>query len=100
MRKKMMVDERMPPRRPMLRKVTVSGPTVLGCQARATDISEAGCRISVPVNICTGSYVEVAFTPSINPQGWVAWSRNGVIGINFVVPLSSKAVAQLSDLEI
>lgn len=84
----------------MLRRVTVSGPTVMRCQGCATDISEAGCRISVPTNIYTGAFLEVAFTPSINAQGWVAWSQNGVIGINFAVPMSGKAVAQLSDIEI
>ena len=93
-------SDRSPPRRPTLRSVVLSGPTVLRCRATATDISEAGCRISVPTNIFTGSYLEVVFTSSINAQGWVAWSKNGVIGINFVVPLSSKAVAQLSDIEI
>lgn len=92
--------ERTPPRRPMLRKVTVSGPNVILCHGRATDISEEGCRISVPVHISTGSFLHVAFSPSINAQGWVAWSKNGVIGVNFSVPMSSKAVGILSDIII
>lgn len=92
--------ERVPPRRPMLHDVTVVGPTVMRCHGRATDISEEGCRISVPIHINTGSYLDVAFSPSINAQGWVAWSKNGVIGMHFTVPMSSMAVAKLSDIKI
>jgi hypothetical protein len=95
-----MTDERVPHRRPMLHSVTLRGPTVLDCEARATDVSEAGCRVSVPIKILAGSYVEVSFTSSINAQGWVAWSKNGVIGVHFAVPMAPRVVAQLTDIEI
>jgi hypothetical protein len=75
----------------------VSGPTVLECRARATDISEAGCRISVPTNISAGAYVAVEFDQSITGQGWVAWSKNGVIGVHFVVRMSPHAVSRLTE---
>jgi len=54
----------------------------------------------VPIKILAGSYVEVSFTSSINAQGWVAWSKNGVIGVHFAVPMATRAVAQLTDIEI
>ena len=91
------MDERHAARRSVLRKVKVSGPTVWECDARATDISEAGCRISVPTNISTGAFVTVEFERTIIAQGWVAWSRGGVIGVDFVVPVSPQAVARLTN---
>ena len=91
------MDERHAARRSVLRKVKVSGPTVWECDARATDISEAGCRISVPTNISTGAFVTVEFEQSIIAQGWVAWSKTGLIGVDFVVPMTPQAVARLTN---
>ena len=91
------MDERQAPRRPILRVVMMRGPTVPECRARAADISEGGCRISVPTNIAVGSFVEVEFEHSITGQGWVAWSKNGVIGVNFTVSMSPAAIAILTN---
>ena len=91
------MDERAKSRLPILREVILNGPTLEQCRACATDISEAGCRIAVPTHINTGAFVTVEFEQSITGQGWVAWSTAGVIGVDFVVPMSPQAVARLTN---
>lgn len=89
------MEERELARRPLLQCVKVATTSLIECDGTATDITDRGCRVSVSANIAVGSFVSITFSPAIIVQGWVAWSNNGVIGVDFVLPLARGAVTKL-----
>ena len=57
------------------------------------DLTELGCRLSLAERITVGSNVKIALTSSIEVTGWVVWSINGHIGVEFASPMSANAFA-------
>ena len=48
-----------------------------------TDLNNFGCRVTLSERIIIGSSVTMALTSSIEVIGWVAWSVDGAIGVQF-----------------
>lgn len=63
--------------------------------ATVCDLSPVGCGLVTNDRVAVGSFVEVVFDERIRPAGWVTWSRNGGIGVNFDYPLVPAAFEQI-----
>ncbi|WP_416221845.1 PilZ domain-containing protein [Sphingomonas sp. S1-29] len=88
-------DKRRFARRKVLRRVRIATLTRHQIAATVRDLSPVGCGLVTNERVAVGSFVEVVFDERIRPAGWVTWSRNGALGVDFDYPLVPAAFEQI-----
>ena len=63
--------------------------------ARATELSEFGCRLEVGYKMTVGTCVTVGLTAFLAVAGWVAWVGRDAVGIEFAHRLPDAVVAAI-----
>lgn len=54
---------------------------------RLTDLTGLGCRLSTAERVSMGVFVTVHIPGFTQISGWVAWSEDGELGLDFANPL-------------
>jgi hypothetical protein len=56
-------------------------------QVIVTDMTNNGCRITIDRRVTVGTFVTVTVPDFIEISGWVAWSSQTALGVDFSHPL-------------
>ena len=70
-----------------LRATFQSDDDALPLDALITDIAPSGCRIECASQAVCGAHATIIMRPSVLVSGRVAWSQDGLLGIDFAGPL-------------
>lgn len=82
-------------------RVTVRLSAVLKCdrtptqQVIATDITRSGCRVIIQRRVSVGTFVTLAIPSYVDVFGWIAWSDDRVLGIDFSHALPPAVLAHI-----
>lgn len=94
-------EERHAARRLLSLPARLAGERVRGdAIGRTMDITALGCRLAVAEPPPVGSYVAIDVAGCSGIAGWVAWSRNGQLGVDFAHPLPDAVVEHLLGLSL
>lgn len=83
------LDERVALRAPIRLMATLKSDKIPLWPVEVTDVTQLGCRIAVPERVSVGTFVTLAIPTFVDLVGWVAWSTNTALGIDFSHPLPS-----------
>ena len=91
------MDERKARRRAASLAARLYSTVTAPCSVRVLDLTHLGCRVSTSQVLSVGAFVtlEVPHFTAIN--GWVAWSLDGEIGLDFAHPLPLRVVDYILD---
>ena len=86
------------------RRVSLRLCAVLKCdktplqQVIATDMTRTGCRAIIQRRVSVGTFVTLAIPTFVEVSGWVAWSTDHALGINFSHALPPAVLAHVVKL--
>lgn len=86
------------------RRVSLRLRAVLKCdktptqQVIATDFTRTGCRAVIQRRVSVGTFVTLAIPTFVEVFGWVAWSTDHALGINFSHNLPPPVLAHVVGL--
>lgn len=80
-------DKRRFARQRVSRAVSIVTLTRPQLAADVRDLTPSGCGLVTDHRIAIGSFVDVVFDQRIRTAGWVTWSRDGALGVDFDYPL-------------
>ncbi len=75
----------------------LSGAVTVPCPVRVLDLTHLGCRVSTSQVLSVGAFVTLALPHFTDINGWVAWSLDGEIGLDFAHPLPLRVVDYILD---
>lgn len=67
-------------------------------QVIATDITRSGCRVLIHQRVSVGTFVTLAIPTFVEMFGWVAWSNDHALGIDFSHTLPPAVLAHVVGL--
>ena len=80
-------DERQATRLPLLLTAQMSSDRFEATAVRLTDLTGRGCRLSTAQLVSVGTFVTVHILGFTEIGGWIAWARDGEVGLDFANPL-------------
>jgi hypothetical protein len=94
----MSMDERKRARARLSIPVQVAGQRLESTPALMMDVSGAGCRLRLVVQISTGTFLTVKVEGFTSYTGWVVWQRGQDVGLDFANPIPVAVVQHLVQL--
>lgn len=76
-------DERREPRVSLRRRAVLKCDRTPTQQVIATDITRIGCRVVIQRRVSVGTFVTLFIPDFVEVFGWVAWSDDHALGIDF-----------------
>ena len=91
------INERQAERCPLDLAATIQTARELGEHPiRVLDISTRGCLLALPGGTIVGRYATVNLPNGLAVEGWVAWSKDDRLGLDFARPLPTGVLAMLT----
>lgn len=81
------LDERKLPRSPVQLRATLRCDKTPEWSVEVTDMTELGCRVAVPERLSVGTFVTLSIPTFVDVVGWVVWTTDAALGIDFSHPL-------------
>ncbi|MGI4733011.1 MAG: hypothetical protein ACRYFW_14875 [Janthinobacterium lividum] len=91
------MDERKARRRAASIAARLYGAVTAPCPVRVLDLTHLGCRVSASQLLSVGAFVTLELPHFTDVNGWVAWSLDGEIGLDFAHPLPPRVVDYILD---
>ena len=92
------LDERAAPRVGLRLRAVLKCDKTPTQQVIATDITRTGCRAAIQRRVSVGTFVTLAIPEFVEVFGWVAWSNDYALGINFSHTLPPAVLAHVVSL--
>ena len=80
-------DERQANRLPLSLPAQMSSNRFDMTAVHLTDLTYQGCRLSTEQGVSVGSFVTIHVSGFTEINGWIAWVKNGEVGLDFANPL-------------
>jgi hypothetical protein len=92
------LDERKVHRLPVRLPATLKCDKTPDWQVEVADFTQLGCRVAVPQRVSVGTFVTLTIPMFVDLVGWVAWTTDDALGIDFSHPLPSDVLAHVVQL--
>jgi hypothetical protein len=92
------IDSRQAERRPVLLSALVRLPAGEAVEVTILDLSAAGFRANIPLNLTEGSLLRIGLPIGKMPHARVAWVGEDCVGCEFIAPLAGEEVRLIAEI--